>query len=209
MYNLGTIHKDEWEVIQMTLDELKEKAVFAAKEAGIFLKGKKFENKEVFKDEGRDIKLVLDQEAEKLIRIHLEVSNIKILGEEYGGVISKGKYWVVDPIDGTANYFRGLDECCVSIALMEGKEALIGVIYNFNNGELYTAIKNQGAFLNHKKISVSDIDARSKASITTGFPASETIESSIAFLETSQRLEKSTHVWKCSIVMCVCCIRKM
>ena len=167
----------------MTLDELKEKAVFAAKEAGIFLKGKKFENKEVFKDEGRDIKLVLDQEAEKLIRIHLEVSNIKILGEEYGGVISKGKYWVVDPIDGTANYFRGLDECCVSIALMEGKEALIGVIYNFNNGELYTAIKNQGAFLNHKKISVSDIDARSKASITTGFPASETIESSIAFLE--------------------------
>ena len=99
----------------MTLDELKEKAVFAAKEAGIFLKGKKFENKEVFKDEGRDIKLVLDQEAEKLIRIHLEVSNIKILGEEYGGVISKGKYWVVDPIDGTANYFS-LDECCVPIA---------------------------------------------------------------------------------------------
>ena len=66
---------------------------------------------------------------------------------------------------------------------MEGEEALIGVIYNFNNGELYTAIKNQGAFLNHKEISVSDISSRSKASITTGFPASETIESSIAFLE--------------------------
>ena len=153
----------------MTLDELKEKAVFAAKEAGIFLKGKKFENKEVFKDEGRDIKLVLDQEAEKLIRIHLEVSNIKILGEEYGGVISKGKYWVVDPIDGTANYFRGLDECCVSIALMEGKEALIGVIYNFNNGELYTAIKNQGAFLNHKKFRFQILMQEAKLQLQQAF----------------------------------------
>ena len=89
----------------------------------------------------------------------------------------------IDPIDGTANYFRGLDECCVSIALMEGNEALIGVIYNFNNNHMYTAIKNHGAFLNNTKISVSNIAARSKASITTGFPASETIESSMNFLE--------------------------
>ena len=167
----------------MNLSELKDSAIYAAKEAGIFLKGKRLEEKEVFKDEGRDIKLVLDQDAEKLIRRYLEDTDIEILGEEYGGVISSRKYWVVDPIDGTANYFRGLDECCVSIALMEGNEALIGVIYNFNNGELYTAIKSQGAFLNDKKISVSAISSRSKASITTGFPASETIESSINFLE--------------------------
>lgn len=167
----------------MNLNELKDTAVFAAKEAGIFLKGRKLEKKEVFKDEGRDIKLLLDQDAEKLIRSYLEDTNIEILGEEYGGVISSDKYWVVDPIDGTANYFRGLNECCVSIALMKGNEALIGVIYNFNNGEIYTAIKNQGAFLNNKKILVSDITSRSKASITTGFPASESIESSIKFLE--------------------------
>ena len=135
------------------------------------------------KDEGRDIKLLLDQDAEKLIRSYLKDTNIEILGEEYGGVASSEKYWVVDPIDGTANYFRGLNECCVSIALMNGNEALIGVIYNFNNGEIYTAIQNQGAFLNNKKILVSDIASKSKASITTGFPASETIESSIKFLE--------------------------
>ena len=81
----------------MTLDQLKDSAVFAAKEAESFLKIE-FENKEVFKDEGRDIKLVLDQEAEKLIRIHLEATKIEILGEEYGGVVSKGKYWVVDQL---------------------------------------------------------------------------------------------------------------
>ena len=167
----------------MNLNDLKDTAVFAAKEAGIFLKEKSFEKKEVFKDMGRDIKLVLDQDSEKLIRSYLKETNIEILGEEYGGDILDSKYWVVDPIDGTANYFRGLNECCISIALMEGKESLIGVIYNFNNGELYTAVKSQGAFLNSKKITVSDIASKSKASITTGFPASETIESSIKFLE--------------------------
>ena len=168
---------------QMNLSELKNLAVDAAIEAGEFLKKSKFEKKEVYKDEGRDIKLIIDQDTEKLIRASLEKSSIAILGEEYGGVISTEKFWVIDPIDGTANYFRGLDECCVSIALMEGDEALIGVIYNFNNNQMYVAIKDHGAFLNNKKISVSDIALKSKASITTGFPASETVESSINFLE--------------------------
>ena len=66
---------------------------------------------------------------------------------------------------------------------MENDEALIGVIYNFNNDQMYSAVKDQGAFLNNMKISVSDISSRDKASITTGFPASETIESSMNFLQ--------------------------
>ena len=169
--------------LKMDLNELKDLAVGAALQAGSFLNKSKFDKKEVFKEEGRDIKLIIDQDTEKLIRSSLEVTNIPILGEEYGGEILEEKYWVIDPIDGTANYFRGLDECCVSIALMEGDEALIGVIYNFNNNQLYTAIKNEGAFLNNTKISVSDIASKDKASITTGFPASETIESSMNFLE--------------------------
>ena len=167
----------------MNLIELKDLAVNAAIEAGNFLNKNKLQKKEVYTEEGRDIKLIIDQDAEKLIRSRLCETNIAILGEEYGGETSKEKYWVIDPIDGTANYFRGLDECCVSIALMEGDEALIGVIYNFNNNQMYTAIKNHGAFLNNTKISVSDIASRDKASITTGFPASETVESSMNFLE--------------------------
>ena len=168
---------------QMNLNELKDLAISAARQAGGFLNQNKLEKKEVYQEEGRDIKLIIDQDTEKLIRSSLEKTNIPILGEEYGGKMSDERYWVIDPIDGTANYFRGLNECCVSIALMEGNEALIGVIYNFNNDQMYTAIKDHGAFLNNTKISVSDIASRSKASITTGFPASETIESSTNFLE--------------------------
>ena len=167
----------------MNLNELKDLAISAARQAGGFLNQNKLEKKEVYQEEGRDIKLIIDQDTEKLIRSSLEKTNIPILGEEYGGEMSNERYWVIDPIDGTANYFRGLNECCVSIALMEGNEALIGIIYNFNNDQMYTAIKDHGAFLNNTKISVSDVALKSKASITTGFPASETIESSMNFLE--------------------------
>ena len=167
----------------MNLFELQDLAINSAQQAGDFLNDSKSEKKAVYKEEGRDIKLIIDQDTEKLIRSSLQKTDISILGEEYGGKMSDEKYWVIDPIDGTANYFRGLNECCVSIALMEGDEALIGVIYNFNNDQMYTAIKDNGAFLNNTKISVSDIALKSKASITTGFPASETIESSMDFLE--------------------------
>ena len=170
-------------IYQMNLNELKDLAISAARQAGDFLNQNKLEKKEVYQEEGRDIKLIIDQDTERLIRSSLEKINIPILGEEYGGEMSEEKYWVIDPIDGTANYFRGLNECCVSIALMEGNEALIGVIYNFNNDQMYTAIKDHGAFLNNTKISVSDVALKSKASITTGFPVSETIESSMNFLE--------------------------
>ena len=167
----------------MNLKKLKDISINAALVAGKFLVKNKLEQKKIFKEDGRDIKLIIDQDTEKLIRSSLQKTDIPILGEEYGGEISEEKYWVIDPIDGTANYFRGLDECCVSIALMENDEALIGVIYNFNNNQMYTAIKDQGAFLNNTEISVSNIASRDKASITTGFPASETIESSMNFLE--------------------------
>ena len=170
-------------IFKMNLFELQDLAISSAKRAGDFLNKSKLEKQIVYKEEGRDIKLIIDQDTEKLIRSSLQKTDISILGEEYGGEMSDERYWVIDPIDGTANYFRGLSECCVSIALMQGNEALIGVIYNFNNDQMYTAIKDHGAFLNNTKISVSDIALKSKASITTGFPASETIESSMNFLE--------------------------
>ena len=105
------------------------------------------------------------------------------MGEEFGGGKSDSLQWIIDPLDGTANYFRGLDQCCVSIALLDGSDALIGIIYNFNTNDIYSAVKGHGAFLNDLPIKVSDITEKNKASLTTGFPASESLESSIEFLE--------------------------
>ena len=167
----------------MNLSNLKQLAIKAAKEAGEYLLKNKTAKKEIFSEQGRDIKLEIDRSTEKLIRTSLRESDISILGEEYGGKNSDGLVWVIDPIDGTANYFRGLDQCCISIALMDGNQALLGIIYNFNTNELFHAQHEQGAFLNDLPISVSNISEKNKASLTTGFPASESIESSLDFLD--------------------------
>ena len=137
---------------KMTVNELKDLAVDAARQAGDFLIQSKLKKKEVYKEEGRDIKLIIDRDTEKLIRSSLQTTDIPILGEEYGGAITDERYWVIDPVDGTANYFRGLDECCVSIALMEDNQALIGVIYNFNNNQMYTALKIMERFSTIQKL---------------------------------------------------------
>jgi len=174
----------------LNLRNLKQLAIKAAKEAGEYLLKNKTAKKEIFSEQGRDIKLEIDRSTEKLIRASLRESDISILGEEYGGKSSDGLVWVIDPIDGTANYFRGLDQCCISIALMDDNQALLGVIYNFNTNELFHAQHEQGAFLNDVPISVSNISKKNKASLTTGFPASESIESSLEFLEGLQGWKK-------------------
>lgn len=63
--------------------------------------------------------------------------------------------WVIDPIDGTANYARGNENCCISVALLRGGVPTIGVVYAPWRGELYTAEKGKGAFCNGKPIRVS------------------------------------------------------
>lgn len=165
------------------IQHFKEIAFRAIKKAGKHLLEQKNASKKVFEEIGRDLKLEIDRETEKIIRTELKASSLPILGEEFGGEITKNLTWVIDPIDGTANYFKGLDQCCISIALMQNYDSILGIIYDFNKNEIYHAVKSQGAYLNEEKIKVSDIDLRSRAFLTTGFPASETVESSINFLE--------------------------
>ncbi len=64
--------------------------------------------------------------------------------------------WVIDPIDGTCNYSRGNENCCISVALVSGGEPVIGVVYSPWRDELYSAEKGKGAFCNGKSIHVSD-----------------------------------------------------
>lgn len=176
----------------MNVDNYLQLAIDAAKKAGNFLIENKYKEKVVNSDEGRDIKLKIDQDCEQIIKRNLSSSRLSFIGEEYG---ADTKYetdfsWVVDPIDGTANYFRGIDQCCTSIALMKGNESYIGVIYNFNTDELYYASKNNGAYLNSKRINVSNINVKNQASLITGFPASESVNSSINFLEDLSQWKK-------------------
>lgn len=65
-------------------------------------------------------------------------------------------YWILDPIDGTTNFMHGMPFCCLSLALWERGESVLGVIYSPYTGELFTAEKGRGAFLNGEPIHVSE-----------------------------------------------------
>lgn len=63
--------------------------------------------------------------------------------------------WVIDPIDGTANYSRGIDQCAVCVGLKHDENIELGVVWLPRTGELFTAERGRGAFLNGRRISVS------------------------------------------------------
>jgi myo-inositol-1(or 4)-monophosphatase len=91
------------------------------------------------------------------------------LGEE-GGLRSEGRLtWVVDPIDGTDNFLRGIPFWCVSIGLVADRQALLGYIYNPVAEELFSAVRGGGAFLDGEAIRVSDTADIARARVCVGF----------------------------------------
>jgi myo-inositol-1(or 4)-monophosphatase len=145
----------------------------AALKAGNFLKKNKDNLNKTISSTDRDIKLQADLEAEKIIKdIIKKDSSFGILAEESGmsSKVSHKNLWVVDPLDGTANYSRNIPFCCVSIAMLSGAKPVLGVIYDFNNNELYEGSVNTRACLNGKEISVSKIKATQEAILVTGLP---------------------------------------
>ena len=101
----------------MELFELKDIAINTSKKAGEYLNSQKDSKKAILSEIGRDIKLEIDQNTEKLIREELRCTGIEVLGEEFGGGTSNSIRWVIDPLDGTANYFRGLDRAVFQLHL--------------------------------------------------------------------------------------------
>ena len=87
------------------------------------------------------------------------------LGEELGARGSKEVRWIVDPIDGTRNFVRGIPIWAVLIALEERGEITAGVILNPVSGELYTARRGQGAFLGGERLRVSGVSSLEKATL--------------------------------------------
>ena len=77
-----------------------------------------------------------------------EEGNVKDLSKDY--------IWIIDPIDGTTNYARHITVCAISVALEYKGEIIIGVVYNPYQNALYTAEKGKGAYLNGKRIHVSN-----------------------------------------------------
>src|SRR5438477_170706 len=80
-----------------------------------------------------------------------------VVGEEFGGHGTSEVRWIIDPIDGTKNFVRGIPVWATLIALEERVEVTVGVIHNPVTAELYTARRGAGACLNGARIRVSDV----------------------------------------------------
>lgn len=82
-------------------------------------------------------------------------SGIAFRGEEFGGN-SQDTTWLVDPIDGTAHFIRGIPFCTIMVALVEENKVVMSVIHDIANNDTYWAVKGQGAYRNSERIRVSN-----------------------------------------------------
>ena len=127
---------------------------------------------EVFSSD-KDIKLTADIQAEQSIKDIISAeSSYPILAEESGKSVEKlgDTYWIIDPLDGTANYSRSIPISAVSICLMHQLNPVLGVIYDFNNDHLYEGSIVSDALLNNQKIKVSSVDNSESGILITGLP---------------------------------------
>jgi myo-inositol-1(or 4)-monophosphatase len=119
----------------------------------------------------RDLVTDVDTAVEDAVREFLaaETPEIGILGEERGRSGARdGAWWALDPVDGTANFARGIPLCGVSLALVDGEHSTVAVISLPYLDVTYTAAQGQGAFRDGKRIGASGATALADAMISIG-----------------------------------------
>ncbi|HZY33095.1 MAG TPA: inositol monophosphatase family protein [Rhodanobacter sp.] len=109
-------------------------------------------------------------EAEIIKELRRAYPDHAILAEESGATGKGPLTWVIDPLDGTHNYLRGIPHFCVSIALLEKGVPIHAVVFDPLRDELYTASKGDGAYLNDRRMRVGKRENLGGAMIATGFP---------------------------------------
>jgi myo-inositol-1(or 4)-monophosphatase len=130
-----------------------------------------------------DVVTEMDREVERFIRsaIAKRFPGDSIIGEEEGGGAGD-RLWLIDPIDGTANYARGLPRYCVSIGYLERGVPTIGAIYDPSHDWLYSAAIGEGAWRDGTRIEVSRTAQLTAATVECGWSTRRTTEDYIALL---------------------------
>jgi myo-inositol-1(or 4)-monophosphatase len=113
-----------------------------------------------------------DKKVEKILIEELNKSkkNYSILSEEIGKIENSDKdnLWIIDPIDGTTNFLHGIPHFAISIALMNKNEIISGLIYDPIKDEMFYAEKDNGAYLNNRRIRVSNKKKINECLFATG-----------------------------------------
>jgi myo-inositol-1(or 4)-monophosphatase len=121
----------------------------------------------------RELKSEIDIINNNIILEAIKKSKISYISEESTDLSSSSKNfcWIIDPLDGTVNYIRGIASCGISIALFHNNRPVFGVVAEYPSNKLYWGGKSIGSFCNSEKIKVSNISEKKFAILATGFPA--------------------------------------
>lgn len=119
-----------------------------------------------------------DGAVEQYVReqIALRFPGDAVLGEEGGGAADGPRLWIVDPIDGTANFARALPHWCVAIALVVEARTELGVIYEAGADLLYTATRGEGAWRNGEPLRVSATTDPARSMVDVGYSSRGSVE---------------------------------
>lgn len=158
------------------MDEICEKVKAVVKETGLYISSEKKNfsaQKDVELKGHSNFVTYVDKTSEKRLvtALGILVPGSGFIAEEGTSDLKGEEYnWVIDPLDGTTNFIHGLTPHSISVALMKNSEIILGVVYEINSGELFSAIRGGGAFLNDQPIKVSENSTHQQALIATGFP---------------------------------------
>ena len=155
-------------------DELLELALAVAREAGELVRARREIGVRVSatKSSATDMVTEADRASEELIveRILAARPDDGLLGEEGSDTAgTSGVRWVVDPIDGTVNYFLGLPQYAVSIGAEVDGVVQVGVVVNAATGDEFSAVRGRGATRNGRRIEVRPVRPLDRSVVSTGF----------------------------------------
>lgn len=159
------------------LQVLTDKVCVIAKKAGAFIRQEalQFSADKIEYKGLHDMVSYVDKTAEEMIVRDLKMAlpgSGFITEENTSTEIHPDYNWIIDPLDGTTNFIHSVPLYAVSIALKYKEELVIGVVYEVNLDECFYAWKEGGAYLNGKRISVTQTMTLSESLIATGFPYS-------------------------------------
>ncbi len=159
----------------MDLAPYKQTAIAAAYQAAAILRSRFGNISRIRRKDAVEIVTEADTESENEIIATLQARfpEHSILSEECGSKDTRAdaEYkWIIDPLDGTVNFAHQIPIFCISIALEYRQEIVLGIVLNPIDGELYSALRGQGAHCNDLPIRVSETAAVSESLLVTGFP---------------------------------------
>ena len=127
-----------------------------------------------------------DKRVEKILIDELLKArpSYSILSEEIGEINNDDSFkWIIDPIDGTSNFFHGVPHFAISVGLEYNKEIVCGIIYDPIKDEMFTAEKGNGSYLNNQRMRVSARSKLEDCMIFTGGPKREAKNKELALKE--------------------------